>query len=751
MVSKAKQSKFALLAGAMAILSGGHAYAEDASSPAAKPSSSAPAAAGDIIVTARRRNETLQNVPVTVSAVSGEALRNLGINTIHDVIEMIPNAVIQDSPNNLNTFINIRGMQEVNTQSEPNVGLYRNGLYAGGERENLGAQVDIDRIEVLRGPQGGYYGRSSVGGTVDIIDAAPRQDFDGYVKASYGSYNQTNIEGAINVPITDTLAIRVAAWRFKQTGSELKNATLGENVEAFADRGVRGTILFKPTPKFDLQIMGEYEAYHGPALTSFAPNGISGNGLTFQPAPPETYNTVYWDTPSLSTRANAYFQAKSAFHTDIGDLNVNGSYRDYHFHSSYDLDQTALGPPYNIQGVTAEDDHVLDTFLETYFASKPESRFNWMIGASYFRERFDYDDNVGLTANIDALTGIPLGLGVQTVPVGDPANGTAIVTNSYSVFGNFGYQLDRRWSISAGIRYNSDSKDLTLLSGVQPIANPTLAYIAALAFGPVFPTYNLTTSRRFQFTAPSATIKYAPAANVNIYATYGSGFRPGSFNLTPTSAATVPYGEEKAENIEAGVKVSLFSGKLVLDSAIFHMWQSDVLITESTPLAQSYYANVGTSRTTGFELEARFKPTSWLSGAASVGLLDPKFHQATVDAGTASAYSLNNDVLPYTRRGTFNAMLNVDEPLTSHVDFIANGAARLEWGGVLGDYVGVLAPYQPFHKIDLQAGVLIDGRTRLTGGVKNLLDEHISQFLFYNGAETVTPGRTFSIDLTHKF
>ena len=148
-----KQTQFALLASAMAILTYGTAQADAAAPETAKPA--AATASGDITVTARRRNEALQDVPLTVSAVSGETLHNLGINTIHDVVEMIPNAVIQDSPNNLNTFINIRGMQEVNTQAEPNVGLYRNGLYAGGERENLGAQVDIDRIEVLRGPQGG--------------------------------------------------------------------------------------------------------------------------------------------------------------------------------------------------------------------------------------------------------------------------------------------------------------------------------------------------------------------------------------------------------------------------------------------------------------------------------------------------------------------------------------------------------------------------------------------------------------------
>ena len=99
-----------------------------------------------VVVTARRRAEALQEVPATVTAISGADLRERGVTNIRDIVGLVPNAVIQDSPNNLNTFINIRGMQQVNTQAEPNVGLYRNGLYASGERENLGAQVDIERV-----------------------------------------------------------------------------------------------------------------------------------------------------------------------------------------------------------------------------------------------------------------------------------------------------------------------------------------------------------------------------------------------------------------------------------------------------------------------------------------------------------------------------------------------------------------------------------------------------------------------------
>lgn len=717
----------------------------------AKDAEGAEATVPAVVVTARRRAEALHDVPVTVTAISGVDLKNQGISNIRDIVGLVPNAVIQDSPNNLNTFINIRGMQEVNTQAEPNVGLYRNGLYAGGERENLGAQVDIDRVEVLSGPQGGYYGRSSVGGTVDIIAAMPKHSFGGYIQGSYGSYNQADIQGALNVPVSDKLALRLAGWSFKQTEAEMKNQTLNQYVGAFSDRGLRLTADFQPVEKLDIQLLGEYESYSGPALTAFATKGVSGNGLTFQSAPAETFKTVYWDTPSRSTKTNAYFFEKTTYHTDFGDLDLNASYREFSFNSLYDLDQTPLGPPYNIKGVTGEHDDVHDTFVEGLYQSKQDRPLTWMIGASYFKEDYGYSVQSGYTLNVDALTGLPLGLGVQTVPVGGPKPGTSINTESRSVFATAAYTIDDHWSVSGGIRYNSDRKSLVFLSGIEPIANPTLAYVANAAFGKTFPTYDLSLGKTFDFTAPSITVKYAVDKDLNFYATYSTGFRPGAFNLTPTSAATVPYNEERAQNFEVGVKSVWFAGKLTADAAVFYMPQSNVLITESTPLAQSYYANVGSSQTTGVELSAQFRPTTWLSGGLSIGLLDPRFDKATVNAGTASALKLDGKLLPYTRQGTINALVNIDKPVTANADFIATGAIRSEWGGRLGDYVGVDKPYKPLTKIDLQAGALLGGRTRVTVGVKNLLDEHVAQFWFYNGAETATQGRTVSIDVSHRF
>lgn len=729
---------------------GACANAEETSAPAKGAQVSEPALPA-VVVTARRRAEALHEVPVTVTAISGADLKDKGISNIREIVGLAPNAVIQDSPNNLNTFINIRGMQQVNTQAEPNVGLYRNGLYAGGERENLGAQVDIDRVEVLNGPQGGYYGRSSVGGTVDIIAAMPKHSFGGYLQGSYGSYNRADVQGAVNVPVSDRLALRVAGWSFKQTESELKNETLNQYVGASSDRGARLTVDFQPIENLDIQLLGEYEAYSGPALAAFAPNGVSGNGLTFQTAPAGTYKSVYWDTPSRSAKTNAYFFEKTSYQTAIGEFDLNASYREYGFNSSYDLDQTPLGPPYNIKGVTAEHDDVHDTFVEGLYQSKQNQPLTWMIGASYFKEDYGYNVQGDYTLNVDAVTHMPLGLGVQTIPVGSPKPGTSINTESKSVFVTAAYTIDEYWSVSGGLRYNNDRKSLVFLSGIEPISNATLAYIATAAFGSTFPTYNLRIAKTFDFTAPSVTVKYTVDKNLNFYATYSTGFRPGAFNLTPVSAATVPYNEEKAQNYEVGLKSIWLSGKLTLDAALFYMPQSNVLITETAALGQSYYANVGSSRTTGLEITARFKPTSWLSGGLSIGLLDPRFDKAVVNAGTSSAFKLNGKLLPYTRQGTINGLVNIDQPVTLNADFIATAAIRSEWGGRLGDYVGIDKPYKPLTKIDLQAGALFGGRTRITVGVKNLLDQHVSQFWFYNGAETVTEGRTVSIDVSHKF
>jgi iron complex outermembrane receptor protein len=140
----------------------------------------------EMVITARRRDETLFESPVSASVIDQTQLRNLRLDNIADMMKLVPNATVPVDAEGLNTFIVIRGIRQPDPQIEPNFGLYRNGIFYGGSRTNLSAQVDVERVEVLRGSQGGLYGRDSSGGAVNLVYGTPKQDFDAYSEVTYG-------------------------------------------------------------------------------------------------------------------------------------------------------------------------------------------------------------------------------------------------------------------------------------------------------------------------------------------------------------------------------------------------------------------------------------------------------------------------------------------------------------------------------------------------------------------------------------
>src|SRR5690348_14073868 len=223
-----------------------------------------------VTVTAERREESIFDAPVTVTALSGVDLRNRGITDIKTIVSQIPNAVLPDDPQHFTTYINIRGIRQADAQAEPNFGFYRNGLYFGGQRTNIGAQVDVERIEVLRGPQAGLYGRDAVGGAINIIYATPSTDsLNGYASVKYGNYNRIELQAAANVPLADNFAVRGAGWYFNQTGSEYINITLNEKIDRGHDAGGRLSAKLDITDKLNVLWMAEYEDVTGPSQRAY--------------------------------------------------------------------------------------------------------------------------------------------------------------------------------------------------------------------------------------------------------------------------------------------------------------------------------------------------------------------------------------------------------------------------------------------------------------------------------------------------
>jgi iron complex outermembrane recepter protein len=701
-----------------------------------------------VVITALRKAESLMDAPVTVTAIGGEELLDRGVTDIQDIIALVPNAVIQENPESFNTFINIRGMRVVDVQAEPNVGLYRNGIYIGGHRANLGSQVDIERVEVLRGPQGGIYGRSSIGGTVDIIYATPSREFGGYAKAGYGSYNRTEVQGAVNLPVFDNAALRLTGWSSNQSESELFNTTLNEYVGAFSDRGVRVGYAVDFSEQLNVLWTLEHREWDGPSMRTYAPFGISNFGAVSRP---ETVDRIQRDTRSDAKVNETYLAQALSYDTGAGELKVNASYKFYAFGSIQDSDQTAIGPENAAvarQTDIIRDEGTKDYFVEGLWISPQNNPLTWMVGASYFKEKFEFARMITSRRNTPSF-------GIQKALIGFPKAGTEVDTETLSAFGTVDYAFNDAFTISGSLRYSEDTKSLTYLQGVLPTTtgNAALdAFFATLLRGP-YPTYVFNSESKFDNWSPSVIAKLKLNEDMNIYATYGTGFRPGAFNLSPTTPATIPYGQETAQNYEAGFKGSFLDGRLDLSAAAFWMRQDDLLLAQTTSLAgvdRTYLANVGTADTYGVELEARFQATDWLSGALSIGWLDPKFDNAVANPGLPTELDISGKLIPYTREFTANLFVAVDQPINDSASFVGSAAARYETGGLLGDYF-VSDPYDDLTKIDLSAGVEFNGDTRLTATVRNLLDENVSQFWFYNRGTNTSEGQTWSVDLIHRF
>lgn len=708
-----------------------------------------------IVVTARRRSETLFQAPATVTAISGETLRNAGITEAKDIIALVPNAVIQDDSESYNMFINIRGMRVVDVQAEPNFGLFRNGLYAGGHRSNLGAQVDIQRVEVLRGPQGGLYGRNAVGGAVNIVYATPLpgDEFEGYVKGSYGSYDRFEMEGAVTAPISDQIAVRLTGWHFSQTGSEIYNETLDEEVLAETDRGLRASISADLTENLNVTWMAEIQKVEGPTLRTYAPFGITNGGIL---SPPETHDRIRRDTPSEADMQQSFFSQKITYDTQIGQFALNASYRKYDFDGISDSDQTATPITAGL-GVRKTDilrkEGTEDFYVEGIWTSPDDRPFTWIVGVSYFDETFDFARII--QSNRDLR---PQGFGLVRYWIGFPAPGTNIKTESVSAFVSANYDVTDKFSVSAGLRWSRDTKRLhfdqhIMLEGFQPAGNPGLEAFILGALGGIYPTYLIDREDEFTFTAPSLGVKYEVNDDLNIYASYSTGFRPGAFNLSPTTIDTIPYDQESAANYEIGLKSRWLGGKLNVNLAAFYMTQEDMLLAQVTSLGgvdRTYLANVGTARTFGLELEAAAQLAPWLDASLSVGWLDAKFDDAIANLGKPNQLVLSGRQIPATREWTVNFRLDAQYPIGPNVDLIGSAALRYEHGGMLGDYY-INYKYGALTKIDLSLGVLINGNARITAYVENALDEHINQFYYYNTATNVSEGRTYGLEITYEF
>ena len=287
--------------------------------------------------------------------------------------------------------------------------------------------------------------------------------------------------------------------------------------------------------------------------------------------------------------------------------------------------------------------------------------------------------------------------------------------------------------------------------GIDASSNP----VAKILFASVVPTFTLNQENTYSFASPSLGMEYKLNPDTNFYAIYSTGYRPGGYNTSVTNPAFIPYGQESAENYEAGVKMRFLDGRAGLNFTVFRMNQKDLTVQQSDPSPDgqkfgfTYLSNVGNAKTSGFELESMARLSKAVGALFSVGYLDAKYTDGIINAGTANPFDMTGRELSGVRPWTVNAKLDFKQPVSSATEFFGAIGVRREIGGAIGDHSEI--PMEALTKIDLDAGLNFSKTTQLTAFVHNATDQQVVLFRFSNGAVTTNTGRRYGLQLTHQF
>ncbi len=581
-----------LASAAAAILANcGAAYAQEAVPAVDQTAGPDTAEIGEIIVTAQKREERLQDVPAAVSAIGGDALQERNITNLIDIQTLVPNLNIQQRESSGAVTIRGIGFDVLNPGAEGSVAVHTDGVVAARPAAALVGLYDLSRVEIARGPQGTLYGRNATGGALNIITRKPTRTPEGYVNLTVGNYDAISIEGAIGGPLTSNLAARVA-FRTEDRDGFGTNLFDGSDIEDLNTRAFRAQLAFDPTDTLSFVLSYDYfrerdnafvQHYGGPVTGVCSIRcGINNGG---QVSPDE--RDVNQNTPSSNRRK---YQTLALTGTlDLSDdvrLTSITGYRDGMNFWRGDLDATSA----NLSDV----DRIEDTeqFSEELQLSGDIGALEWLIGGFYFHERNDASG----TANFVT----------PPVPIGRFFTTGVITTDAYAGFGQATYNITDALRATVGARYSHERKRITdeVLSVVNaPSASRAEASVSYNAF------------------TPKLGLEYHFDDDRMIFINAQKGFKSGSFAVGAVSPAFDP---EEVWSYEGGIKAQWFNRRLTTNLNVFHYDYSNLQVglVRGTILTID---NAGSADVDGVELELRGAITDRFSIDATGSWLNARF------------------------------------------------------------------------------------------------------------------------------
>jgi iron complex outermembrane receptor protein len=640
----------------------------------------------ELVVTARRREEGLQNAPIAISAYTGETLEYRGVTKLDEITRFVPNLTIENNPsfggasNSAAIYIRGIGQKEFLPTSEPGVGLYVDGVYIARSVGAILDLIDIERLEVLRGPQGTLFGRNTIGGAINITTVTPEpgDEFGGEIGAAYGTDDRINLRGALNIPMGDTLAARVSVASFQQDGYVDRS----DGIDLGDDDTITGrlAVAWRPSDRLslDFRLDATRDKENGPAMELLgidftdlsqlnglvaavpppmafvhnittaavgpgqpcAATDAAGNGITSNPNSPNCYDNRYVGKDGKNDGT-----APARSESDVLGLSADISYE-----INDNLTLRSITAWRDLDSEFARDgDHsphrisqFQDTLEQTQFTQELQllgtyERMNWIAGIYYFAEDGDNENTLDFT-------------------ISNFRSGGEFDNKSMAAFAQLTYDFTDQLHLTVGGRYTDESKkfhpDQVIyqnyyagISQVLPPGHPLAALDAPFLQAGTRILPDLEKELEINEFTPMVNLSYDFADNIMAYATYSEGFKSGGFTQrvfppvippftappgTPDIDLIPTYDPEFVDVYELGFKSTLLDGRMRFNGAIFHTDYDDLQVQVFDSVAP-VTENIGSASIDGVELEMQTAPGDGWLVEASLSWLDAGYDEIGTD------------------------------------------------------------------------------------------------------------------------
>ena len=614
----------------------------------------------DVIVTARLREENLQQVPISISALGGAALESRDIDDTLELSAVVPNVQIKQNQSGAN-FSNIR------VRGIPGVAVYDDGVAYTNIAGQLIDFVDVARVEILEGPQGTLFGKNAIGGAIQYITNPPSAEFGGSSKLTFGAFDRVDASAVLNLPWSETLLFKVVGASLN-SGGYVRNIDTGEYEGAARRKTGRLDMLWTPHPGFSARVRFGYSAENTnqPPFVNLAnnrvcagdaiPPGYSGKvpgplcvlsmiGLDVNPGL-DFGAQGRWEVAADTSGPMGYYFSSYNHSADLrwtlsdhASLRSITGYRDIDWAQLSDNDGTPLVL------VTNTDAGVAREFTQELQLAYDDARLSGTTGLYWYRNS---TTKASISWNYSDLLTPPLAaesaaLGGRSPGLNESESYTDIT--GWALFSEWTAKLGPKLSATAGGRFNSEH-NTTLVYPPPPVSLACCELLANLTPGgpALFPPRSATFD---QFT-PRLSLQYAWTPGVSTYATYSKGFNAGGFNLV--GGAPLPYQPETLTNYEIGLKSDLLDRRLRFNAAAFYGRYDRVQVTVVMPVGQTVVqatGNAGAGRVEGLEFQGTWLATDQLTFDLAAGWLDARYTSVgsatDLTVGTAFPFSPEYD------------------------------------------------------------------------------------------------------------